>query len=127
MVSALLRLSLSTIVCNIDSTSSTRRSLPEVDYFKKEDFHMVPPFHKLEIVIEPPDSETITVYDKAHFATYLSLLYASGEGKNDQEMARDILRIDPEKEPHRAHQTLESHLRRARWLVKIGYQSLLEG
>lgn len=92
----------------------------------KVNFRMAPSSHKLEIVIEPPDSETVTAYDKAHFATYLSLLYASGEGKNDQEMARDILRIDPEKEPHRAHQALKSHLRRARWLAKSGYQSLLE-
>jgi hypothetical protein len=75
---------------------------------------------------EVPSPDHITDYDKAHFATYLSLLYAAGEGENNHEMARNILRIDPEKEPHRAHQALESHLRRARWLAKSGYQSLLE-
>lgn len=73
-----------------------------------------------------PSPDHITDYDRAHFATYLSLLYASGEGKSDQDMARNILRIDPEKEPHRAQQALESHLRRARWLAESGYQSLLE-
>ncbi len=76
---------------------------------------------------EAPSPDHITDYDRAHFATYLSLLYAAGEGENDQEMARNILRIDPEMEPQRAHQALESHLKRARWLAESGYQSLLEG
>lgn len=76
---------------------------------------------------EAPSPDSITDYDRAHFATYLSLLYAAGEGKNDQEMARDILGINPEKEPHRARHALESHLKRARWLAESGYRSLLEG
>lgn len=88
---------------------------------------MVPSYHKLEIVIEPPDSMTVTAYDKAHFATYLSLLYAAGEGASDHQMARGILMIDPEQEPQRAQQVLERHLKRARWLAESGYQSLLEG
>jgi hypothetical protein len=75
---------------------------------------------------EAPSPNHITDYDRCHFATYLSLLYAAGEGENDHEMARDILRIDPQKEPQRAHQALESHLKRARWLAENGYQSLLE-
>ena len=41
-------------------------------------------------------------------------------------MAHNILMIDPEKEPLRAQQALESHLKRARWLAESGYQSLLE-
>lgn len=88
---------------------------------------MVPSLDRLEIAVEPPEVDSVTEYDRAHFATYLSLLYAAGEGENDQEMARNILRIDPEKEPQRARQVLESHLKRARWLAESGYQSLLEG
>lgn len=88
---------------------------------------MIPPSPRPEIAVEPPVSESITPYDRAHFATYLSLLYAAGEGKNDHEMARSILMIDPEKEPHRARRALKSHLKRARWLAESGYQSLLEG
>ncbi|MBZ0261137.1 MAG: DUF2285 domain-containing protein [Hyphomicrobiales bacterium] len=83
--------------------------------------------HAPSIVDQVPSPDQITDYDRAHFATYLSLLYAAGEGENDHEMARNILRIDPEKEPHRALQALESHLKRARWLAESGYQSLLEG
>ncbi len=88
---------------------------------------MVPSLHRLEIAVEPPEADSVTAYDRAHIATYLSLLYAAGEGENDHEMARSILMIDPEKEPHRARQALESHLKRARWLAESGYQSLLEG
>ncbi len=87
---------------------------------------MVPSFHRPKIAVEPPDSDSITAYDQAHFATYLSLLYAAGEGENDHQMARNILGIDPDKEPQRALQALESHLKRARWLAESGYQSLLE-
>ncbi|MBZ0262464.1 MAG: hypothetical protein K8F90_17915 [Hyphomicrobiales bacterium] len=87
---------------------------------------MVPSFHRPEIAVEPPESDGITDYDRRHLATYLSLLYAAGEGENDLEMARKILMIDPEKEPRRARQALESHLKRARWLAESGYQSLLE-
>jgi len=87
---------------------------------------MVPSLDRLELAVEPPEADSVTDYDRAHFATYLSLLYAAGEGENDHEMARNILRIDPEKEPHRARQALESHLKRARWLAASGYQCLLQ-
>ena len=100
--------------------------LSEAKYFKSEGIRMVSSFHRPDIAVEPPESECITTYDRAHLATYLSLLYAAGEGKNDQDMARNILRIDPQKEPQRARQALESHLKRARWLAESGYQSLLE-
>ena len=101
--------------------------LSEANHFKAEGIRMIPSFHRPEIAVEPPESESVTVYDRHHFATYLSLLYAAGEGENEQEMARSILRIDPEREPRRAQQALESHLKRARWLADSGYQSLLEG
>ena len=86
---------------------------------------MVPSFHRPEIAVEPPESDSITAYDRAHFATYLSLLYAAGEGENDHKMARSILRIDPDKDPQLALQAVESHLKRARWLAESGYQTLL--
>lgn len=76
---------------------------------------------------EAPSPNHLTDYDRAHFATYLSLLYAAGEGESYHLMARNILMIDPEQEPQRAQQALESHLKRARWLAESGYQSFLEG
>jgi len=87
---------------------------------------MIPSFKQPGIAAEPPESGNITAYDRSHFATYLSLLYAAGEGQSYLDMARNILMIDPEKQPHRAHQAVESHLRRARWLAGSGYHSLLE-
>lgn len=92
----------------------------------RKEIRMVPTFHRREIAAEPSESESITDYDRRHFSTYLSLLYAAGEGESDDEMARNILMIDPEKEPHRAYQALESHLKRARWLAECGHHSLLE-
>jgi hypothetical protein len=76
---------------------------------------------------DPPMSETITPYDRAHFATYLSLLYASGEGHSEEQISLDVLDIDPVLEPDRARHTLRSHLERARWLANSGYKFLLEG
>lgn len=78
------------------------------------------------LLTEPPVSESITPYDRAHFAIYLSLLYAAGEGHSEEKMALDVLGIDPAGEPDRARHTLRSHLERARWLAKSGYKFLLE-
>jgi len=87
---------------------------------------MSKPQRTSSIANNAPSSEYLTDYDRRHFSTYLSLLYAANEGESDNEMARNILMIDPEKEPHRAYQALESHLKRARWLARRGYKSLLE-
>jgi hypothetical protein len=75
---------------------------------------------------EPPMSEGVTLYDREHFATYLSLLYAAGEGHSDEMMALGILGINPALEPERATRALDSHLKRARWLADSGYKFLLE-
>lgn len=79
-----------------------------------------------ELVEEPENLDEITPYDRAHFATYLSLLYATGAGQSDDEIARNILGIDPDMNPERAHRTLASHLNRARWLAEGGYKHLLD-
>lgn len=73
-----------------------------------------------------PLGDLITDYDRAHFVTYLVLLYAAGEGKSEDEMARNILNIDPDEEPVRARQIVSSHLGRARWLAESGCYQLLE-
>ena len=79
----------------------------------------------LKISDEPPASESITAYDNAHMAIYLSLLYAAGEGHSEDEIARDILGMDPVAEPDRTKQVMNSHLRRAQWLAEYGHQALL--
>lgn len=79
-----------------------------------------------EIADEVPWAETVTAYDEAHFFVYTRLLDASAEGASDEEMARIVLEIDPQREPERARRALESHLRRARWMTEVGYRHLLQ-
>ena len=81
---------------------------------------------ELKIADEPPASESITAYDKAHMAIYLSLLYATGEGHSDDKIARDILGMDTVAEPDRTQRIINSHLQRARWLAENGHQALLQ-
>jgi hypothetical protein len=78
-----------------------------------------------EIADEVPWSEQVTAYDERHFIVYLRLLDANADGATDDEMCRIVLKIDPTKEPKRARQALESHLRRARWMTEHGYRDLL--
>ena len=79
-----------------------------------------------EVADEVPWSERVTPYDEAHFVTYLRLLDASGEGVSEDEIARNVLGIDPVKEPSRAQRAVRSHLRRAQWMTKTGYRDLLD-
>jgi len=78
-----------------------------------------------QIADEAPSADAFTDYDQAHFAVYLSLLHATGEGMSEEEMCRAILDIDPVREPERARKSLQSHLRRARWMSESGYRHLL--
>ena len=81
--------------------------------------------NEFELAEEPPGSDNITAYDREHFVTYLSLLYAAGEGHSEEKIARDILGMDPIAEPDRAQRVMSSHLNRARWLAGNGRQALL--
>ena len=74
-----------------------------------------------------PNSSVLTGYDEQHLVTYLRLLDADAEGADWQEVARIVLRIDPELEPERARQAWDSHLARARWMTENGYRHLLQG
>jgi hypothetical protein len=78
-----------------------------------------------EIADEVPWSEHVTAYDERHFIVYVRLLDARADGATDSEMSRVVLGIDPVKEPERARQALDSHLRRARWMTEHGYRDLL--
>ena len=88
---------------------------------------MVARRHNQPIADEVPWSESITPYDEAHMVVYLRLLDASADGASPNEMAQIILGIDPAKEPQRAERAVDSHLRRARWMSRIGYRQLLRG
>ncbi len=80
----------------------------------------------LEATDDVPWSDDITDYDSAHLILYVRLLDACAAGAAKEEMARVLFGIDPTEEPERAQRTLESHLRRARWMTEEGYKRFLE-
>lgn len=76
--------------------------------------------------LAPPQSESITAYDEAHFVTYIRLLDANAEGADWREAVHFIFEIDPDVNPDRARQVHDSHLKRAKWMTETGYRLLLE-
>lgn len=75
---------------------------------------------------EAPSGPDITLYDEAHFLTYLRLLDADAEGADWSEVARIVLHRDPVEEEARTLRCWESHLARAQWMTKHGYRRILE-
>ena len=61
---------------------------------------------------EAPDADTLTPYDMEHLATYIRLLDAEADGADWTEVARNVLHIDPSREPIRAHRAWDTHLLR---------------
>src|SRR3546814_4921503 len=74
----------------------------------------------------PPQSESITAYDEAHFVTYIRLLDANAEGADWREAVHYIFEIDPASDPERARQLHDNHLKRAKWMTETGYLLLLQ-
>lgn len=75
---------------------------------------------------EAPTGRDITVYDEAHFVTYLRLLDAEADGADWREVAQIVLHRDPVADPTRTRRCWEGHLARAHWLTNQGYRSILE-
>jgi hypothetical protein len=74
---------------------------------------------------EAPSARTLTGYDEEHLVIYLRLLDAAADGAPWTEVAREVLNIDPEREPKRAWGVWGSHLARAGWLNANGYRHLI--
>ncbi|NEU97982.1 DNA -binding domain-containing protein [Bradyrhizobium uaiense] len=72
-----------------------------------------------------PTDSILTPYDQEHAVTYMRLLDADAEGADWREVAEIVLRIDPKRQPERAHRAYETHLARAKWMAKHGYRHLL--
>src|SRR4029077_1900761 len=56
---------------------------------------------------QAPDGPDITLYDEAHFVTYLRLLDAERDGADWTEIARIVLHRDPTCEEERTRRCLE--------------------
>ncbi len=67
----------------------------------------------------------MTPYDELHLIHYIRLLDAEREAADWQEVAREVLQIDPVREPGRAWRAYETHLARAKWMTQVGYRHLL--
>lgn len=74
-----------------------------------------------------PSDKILTAYDEQHLITYLRLLDAEADGADWREVAKIVLHIDAAREPGRARKAWETHLARAHWMTKSGYQHLLRG
>ncbi|WP_234050573.1 MULTISPECIES: DNA -binding domain-containing protein [unclassified Xanthobacter] len=73
-----------------------------------------------------PTTPEITIYDEAHFVTYLRLLDAEADSADWREVARIVLHRDPVAEADRTRLCWQSHMARAQWMMKTGYRKILE-
>ncbi len=74
---------------------------------------------------QPPQSSSLTDYDRQHLALYVRLLDAAEEGAEWTEVVRVLFGIDPDQDRERAQRVHDSHLARARWMTQHGYRNLL--
>ncbi len=74
---------------------------------------------------QPPQSASMTDYDRQHLALYVRLLDAAEEGAEWTEVVRVIFGLDPKQDAERARRVHDSHLARARWMTEHGYRDLL--
>ena len=74
---------------------------------------------------QPPQSSSLTDYDRRHLALYVRLLDAAEEGAEWTEVVRLLFGLDPNRDRERARGVHDSHLARARWMTEHGYRDLL--
>jgi glycerol-3-phosphate O-acyltransferase len=74
---------------------------------------------------EPPQSPSMTDYDRQHLALYVRLLDAAEEQAEWTEVARVLFGLDPKRDGERARRVYDSHLARALWMTEQGYSDLL--
>ena len=74
---------------------------------------------------EAPSKPELTNYDYEMLICYLRLLDAEAEGVDWREVARVVLKTDPDREYVRAKRMYDTHLARARWMTEQGYRNLL--
>lgn len=79
----------------------------------------------LDFLDEPPDSPTLTNYDRGHIKLYLRLLDAEADGADWREVVSILFGLNPDHEPERASRVHHTHLMRAHWMTEQGYRHLL--
>jgi hypothetical protein len=79
---------------------------------------------KAEFLERPPESASVTDYDREHMTLYLRLLDAASDGAAWEEAVSILFGINPTAEPERARRVHDSHLARAKWMSQQGYREL---
>jgi len=69
-------------------------------------------------------ADALTAYDEAHFTLYMQILDAVAAKAAESDICIELLSIDASREPQRANERFESHLRRARWFLGDGARHL---
>jgi hypothetical protein len=72
-----------------------------------------------------PDVPHLTDYDYTLFICYIRLLDAEKDGADWREVAKIVLKTDPDRNFAYAKHCYETHLARAHWMTKHGYRHLL--
>ena len=84
---------------------------------------------KAEFLERPPESASVTDYDRQHMTLYLRLLDAASDGAAWEEAVLILFGIDPTAEPERARRVHDSYVafrdRNAAW-SSIGLRAVLE-
>lgn len=84
------------------------------------------PTLSLEIRDLAPSGAVLTDYDREHAPLYIRMLDADQAQAAWEEVAKRLLRVDPEKDRDRARLRFETHLTRARWMRDEGYRQLVQ-
>lgn len=77
-----------------------------------------------EYRIHPPESDTVTAYDRRCFKLYIMLMDADVAGTEWSETYRQAFGREISKDRKRAHRQYLAHLERARWMAAVGYAQL---
>jgi hypothetical protein len=78
-----------------------------------------------DLADEAPQGPLVTWYDRDHVITYVRLLDAEKESADWRDASRIVLHVDPDREPDRARLAYDTHLSRAKWMMRSGYRFLL--
>ena len=73
----------------------------------------------------PPESPTITEYERTHMVLYMRIFDANDVGADWREVVEVLFNLDPAVDPQRCKRIHDSHLARARWMTAHGYRELL--
>jgi hypothetical protein len=74
---------------------------------------------------QPPESRTLTDYDRKHMILYLRLLDADADGADWREAVQILFGLDTRVDEDRARRIHAAHLARAKWMTEHGYRHLL--